>query len=61
METPRSQSYRQAAADCLRTAARCQGVTTKLFFQDLARRWRELAQEQEAFETERKLRSKPAA
>lgn len=45
----------------MRTAARCKGVTAKAFFQDLARRWRELAHEQEEFETEHKLRSMPAA
>jgi hypothetical protein len=58
---PRSQNYRQAAADCMRTSARCKGVTAKVFFQDLARRWRDLAQEQEEFENEIKMPRKPAA
>jgi hypothetical protein len=50
MQTSRSQNYREAAADCTRTSERCKGNGAKVFFQDLARRWNELAQEQEGFE-----------
>ena len=50
MEAPRSQSYRKAAAACIKAAERCSSSSSAAFFQDLARRWHDLAQEQEAFE-----------
>jgi hypothetical protein len=50
MQTPRSQNYREAATDCMRASERCKGNGARVFFQDLARRWNELAQEQEGFE-----------
>jgi hypothetical protein len=50
MKAPRSQSYREAAADCIKAGERCSSSSSAAFFQDLARRWHDLAQEQEAFE-----------
>jgi hypothetical protein len=61
MQTPRSQNYRAAAADCIRTSERCKGTVAKVFFQDLARRWNELAKEQEGFEGQSERRSTSAA
>lgn len=50
MQPPRSQRYRQAAAECTRAAEHCQSPTSAAFFLDLAQRWNDLAREQEAFE-----------
>ena len=50
MEAPRSQSYREAAANCIKAAERCTSCSSAAFFQDLARRWHDLGQEQEEFE-----------
>ena len=55
MQAPRSQRYRQAASECIRAA---QGYTDSRaadFFYDLARRWTELAHEQETFERNRSM------
>jgi hypothetical protein len=60
MQTPRSQNYREAATDCMRASERCKGNGARVFFQDLARRWNELAQEQEGFEHQ-SAASKPGA
>lgn len=50
MQAPRSQSYRDAAIQCTLAAERCSTRSSAAFFQELAKRWNELAQEQEGFE-----------
>jgi hypothetical protein len=54
MDSPRSENYRRAAAECFKAADRCTSVTSAAFFRELAARWTLLAEEQEQFERERK-------